>query len=148
MKDMKFVLSTVIGIAISSFCLVGCASNDDDSPSQDPVVAAATVIQGQWFVTSYSEDGTVKTDIFQGNSFSFQSDGAVKVTKGGVTLSSGTWKVMQDSGKLKLLLTLSGGSYFEEISEDWEIVSATSSVLSLKSSSGGSGATSLLAFGR
>lgn len=127
--------------------LSGC-DNDDDLSNQDPVAGAALKIQGQWSVTSYVKEGSNQTSVFQNHFFTFQSNGSILVTKSGSQVSSGTWKVIQDGGQLKLDLVLSGGSYFQEITEDWEIVSTSSGSLSLKNVSGGNGGTDLLVFGR
>jgi hypothetical protein len=130
-----------------SLFLSGCDS-DDDLSTQDPVAGTALKIQGQWSVTSYVKETINRTSVFQNHFFTFQSNGSALITKSGAQVSSGTWKVIQDGSQLKLVLLLSGGGNFEEISEDWDIVSASSGTLSLKNVSGSNAGTDVLEFGR
>jgi len=65
----------------------------------------------------------------------------------GTNTYNGTWTKGTDDSTPKLILTFSISSGpFEEISEDWQILSSTSSLIDLKHISGGDSSVDLLKF--
>ena len=65
----------------------------------------------------------------------------------GVTTQSGDWSTYTDSGytKLDMMFTALDGP-FEEISEDWNVISRTATKIELKHISGGDGSIDYLTF--
>ncbi len=136
MKKLKLIsiLSLLFVLNVASMC-----SDDDDTSSQisNPTEIASTLADGQWIVTLYKENDVVQTNNYSGYNFTFGTDGALSATNGSTT-QSGDWSTYTDSGytKLDLMFTAVDGP-FEEISEDWRVISRTTTKIELKDISGG-----------
>lgn len=146
MKKLKLIpiLALLFMVNVASMC-----SDDDDSSSSSsstPTQVTSNVSSGTWRVSLYNEDGTVKTSNYSGYVFTFAADGAVAAVNGSST-QSGFWTTYTDSGSTKFDLTFTASDGpFESISEDWNVLSSSSTVISLKHVSGGDGSTDLLTF--
>ena len=138
MKKLKLIsiLSLLFILNVASMC-----SDDDDTSSQvsNPTEIASTLTDGQWIVTLYKENDVVKTNNYSGYNFTFGTDSALSATNG-TTTQSGDWSTYADSGytKLDMMFTALDGP-FEEISEDWNVISRTATKIELKHVSGGDG---------
>lgn len=138
MKELfKFFFAGLLLITAS-------CSKDDDNGGASAEVAAA-LKSGTWRITSYVDNGTDETTDFNSFTFTFANSGAVSATNS-IFTATGTWSTGRDDSKHKLNLVFTGSGLFDEISEDWEIVSHTSTQISLRHVSGGSGETDLLVF--
>ena len=87
-----------------------------------------------------------KKSNYSGYSFIFGADGSLSATNGS-TSQSGDWSTYTDSGytKLDIMFTALDGP-FEEISEDWNVISRTTTKIELKHVSGGDGSIDYLTF--
>ena len=145
MKKLKLIsiLSLLFVLNVASMC-----SDDDDTSTQvsNPTEIASTLADGQWIVTLYKENDVVQTSNYSGYNFTFGTDGALSATNGSTT-QLGDWSSYIDSGytKLDLMFTAVDGP-FEEISEDWRVISRTTTKIELKHISGGDGSTDYLTF--
>ena len=145
MKKLKLIsiLSLLFVLNVASMC-----SDDDDTSSQvsNPTEIASTLADGQWIVTLYKENDVVQTSNYSGYNFTFGTDGALSATNGSTT-QLGDWSSYIDSGytKLDLMFTAVDGP-FEEISEDWRVISRTTTKIELKHISGGDGSSDYLTF--
>ncbi len=143
MKKLKLIsiLSLLFVLNVASMC-----SDDDDTSSQvsNPTEIASTLADGQWIVTLYKENDVVKTNNYSGYNFTFGTDSALSATNG-TTTQSGDWSTYPDSGytKLDMMFTALDGP-FEEISEDWNVISRTATKIELKHVSGGDGSIDYL----
>ena len=142
MKAIKFITILVV-LACSS---IGCSDDDDNSQVSSPNEITATVTSGGWIVTLFKEDNVVQTDNFSGYVFTFAANGDLSATNGSTT-QSGDWSTYSDSGytKLDLMFDALDGP-FEEISEDWRVISRTATKIELKHVSGGDGSVDFLTF--
>ena len=146
MKKLKLIplLAVVFMLNVASMC-----SSDDNSSSASTTTTqvqnAAT--SGTWHVTLYNEDGSVQTSDYSGYNFSFNSDGSLAAVKSGSTTQTGTWNTLSDSGSVKMNIGFTApDGPFESISEDWRVLSASTSKIELKHTSGGDGSIDLLTF--
>lgn len=135
-------------ISILLFAVVlmatSCSKDDDNNSSVSSQVATA-VQSGTWRITSYVDNGNDETSDFSSFTFTFSGGGTLNVAGGGIT-ASGTWATGTDDSKNKLVLFFASPALLAEISEDWEIISRSSTQVSLRHVSGGSGETDLLVF--
>jgi hypothetical protein len=149
MKNRMFVLLALLFIT---------ACDDDDNSSNSKITEVKnTAIDGQWKVTYYFDTDTDETANFNGYVFDFGSNDVITATKGS-TAHSGSWSVTDDvSGDdnskgefddIDFNIAFSSPSDFEELSEDWEIISQTATKIELRHVSGGGGGTDLLTFGK
>jgi hypothetical protein len=149
MKNRMFVLLSLLFIA---------ACDDDDNSSNSKITEVKnTAIDGQWKVTYYFDTDTDETANFNGYVFDFGSNDVITATKGS-TAHSGSWSVTDDvSGDdnskgefddIDFNIAFASPPDFEELSEDWEIISQTATKIELRHVSGGGGGTDLLTFGK
>ena len=142
MKTLKFISIFALLVLAS----VGC-SDDDDNNSQvsSPNEITTTVTNGEWVVTFYEEDGILQTSDFSGYDFTFASNGDLSATNG-MDTQLGVWSTYTDSGQTKLDLQFTAISGpFQEINEDWRVISRTSTKIELRDVSG-DGSVDLLTF--
>lgn len=103
-----------------------------------------TISKGSWKATTFIEDGTNELTHLSGYVFTFEDNGTVKAVKSGVT-TTGTWSVGEESGddsdsNIHLNINFTTDP-LTEISDDWHVMSVTSSKIELEDVSGGNGGT-------
>ena len=94
-------------------------SNDDTTPSGAPVIVNDN---GAWRVSYYFDKDKEETSDFSGYRFTFREDGVLEITRDGST-SSGTWKVIQDDNRQKLVInTGTAVKPLSDLTDDWIII--------------------------
>ncbi|TBN01411.1 hypothetical protein EYD45_13485, partial [Hyunsoonleella flava] len=97
------------------------------------------------------DSGENETSDFTGYNFSFNSDGSLVATNGTDTLT-GTWSVTDDSSSsdddidFNIFFPVPDTNDFEDLNDDWDIISYTSTKIELIDISGGNGGTDNLIF--
>jgi len=134
------------------FLLASCTNgNDDVIPSQD--VIQQNVQSGAWKITSFIDSGKDETNHFTGYTFIFGANGSLVATANGTSVA-GTWNVTDSNSgddsldDLDFNILFNLGNDFDELSEDWSVVSQSSSRIELIHVSGGNGGTDHLTFER
>jgi hypothetical protein len=143
MKKLKLI--SILSLLL--FVSVSCNDDDDDvNQVSSPSEITTTVTDGTWIVTLFKEDDIIQTSNFSDYSFTFAVNGELSATNGVIT-QSGDWITYTDSGytKLDIMFTALDGP-FEEISEDWRVISRTETKIELKHVSGGDGSIDYLTF--
>jgi hypothetical protein len=152
MKKIKLisVFALLFMLNVASTC-----SNVDDSPSNnsaDPTPVINTVNTGTWRVTLYNDSGTVETTNFSNYIFTFGSSNVLTAVNGSTTVT-GTWSVTSDnslddspSNDLDFNIAFSAPANFAELTDDWNIITYTSTKIELIHVSGGNGGTDYLTF--
>lgn len=97
---------------------------------------------GDWIVSSYDEDGDDQTGDYAGYVMDFNAMNGTVVATNGSNPNNGTWEV-QSSGN-KLLLDFGTALPFEEFNDDWDVLSASETQITLQDVSGGGGGTDTL----
>ena len=147
MKNISFysILACIFIINTASTC----SSDDSNSSSTtDPTPIINTVTQGTWRVTYYFDTDTDETSDFAGYNFTFGSSNVLTATNGTNTYT-GSWSVTSDnspSSDLNFNILFASPVNFEDLSDDWDIVSRTSTKIELIDVSGGNGGTDYLTF--
>lgn len=146
-------------LVMLSFSLMSttCSSDDDGSPndnSQQIAQIENTVESGTWRITNFNDSGQNETSDFNGYDFSFNSDGTLVASNGTTTLN-GTWSVTDDSNSssssdddidFNIFFPVPDSSDFEDLNDDWDVVSTSSTRIELIDISGGNGGTDMLTF--
>lgn len=106
--------------------------------------------KGVWMVSKYLDDGVDETYHFNGYEFTFE-DGGVLTATNGVNTYSGSWSVADDNddnsqNDYNLVIFFAGPVDFEELSDDWDIITHNSNTIELYDVSGGNGTTDYLTF--
>lgn len=104
------------------------------------------LLNGNWKVTSYIDSGQNETSNFSGHSFDFNDGGVVSVNTGSASVQ-GSWSTGEDDSHVKLNLSFPSNPH-EDLSDDWHVISQTSSKIELEDVSGGNGGTDYLTFER
>jgi hypothetical protein len=140
-----------------SLMILGCSSNDDDNPndnnSQEIAQIENEAESGTWRVSSYIDSGDNETNDFNGYDFTFESNGTLIATNG-ITMYNGTWSVTSsndDSNSIddidfNIFFPVPEDNDFEDLNDDWDVVSHSNTTLSLMDISGGDGSTDTLVF--
>jgi hypothetical protein len=145
----KVKLSAIlVGLLIFSL-LISC---DDDSPKDISKDQIQTIVQnGTWRITRFIDSGTDETNDFTGYNFTFNSSGVLNASNG-TNNYTGTWSITDSdsnddsSDDLDFNINFNLTNDFEDLNDDWDIVSQSSTKIELIDVSGGNGGTDLLTF--
>lgn len=153
MKRYPFILNLLI-VSATLFTQAACSKADDNNSDLQETVVQNNVQSGEWRITSFIDDGNDETSDFNGYIFNFGSNGTVTSSSSSTTYT-GTWSVTRSNSNddspdsdLKFNILFNLTNQFEEISEDWNIISQSSSKIELIHISGGNGGTDNLTFQR
>ncbi len=133
---------------IFSMGLVSCKKNKQDDKTKEEI--QSNIQSGSWKISYFEDSGDDHTMNFANYNFVFGSS-SVTASNGATTIS-GTWSITDSNsnddspGDLHFNLFFSGNANFEELNDDWEIVSQSSTKIELRDISGGNGGTDLLTF--
>ncbi len=143
MKTLKKLTTLTLSVMLAM--MIGCTNKNDDSVTPDNI--SGTINQGNWKVTYFNDSGKDETNKFNGYTFTFADNGTITATNGSIT-ETGTWSTGNDDSQVKLYITFTGMSPFDEISDDWHVIEQGSSVIKLEDVSGGNGGTDYLNFSK
>ena len=145
---------------ISIIAIQSCATDDDSSSNTTDVQimeAQSITSTGTWMITNFNDSGQDETSDFNGYTFDFANDGVLTATNGTNTLT-GTWSITDDSNSdddssdddddidFNIFFSVSQSSDFEDLNDDWDIISITENRIELRDVSGGNGETDMLVF--
>jgi len=153
--------SILLLIAVLSMSLMAstCSNDDDGNGDNNQQIGQWENITetGTWKITLYSDDGDNETHHYEGYIFTFAATGQLTAVKGDETIT-GTWSITDDSnsnddddgnsGDIDFNIFFSAPQRFEELSDDWDIVSITNTKIELMDVSGGNGGTDHLTFSK
>lgn len=151
MRHLKLFPVLLMSMSVL-FTLVSCTN--DNPANLSPTVVQNNVQAGAWRITSFIDSGKDETSHFSGYTFTFDNNGTITSTNSSVTYS-GTWSITDNNSNddspdsdidFNIFFNLSNN--FEDLSEDWHIVSQTSTRIELIHVSGGKGGTDTLTFER
>ena len=137
MNTHQLFLAAVIPLVISLF-----SSCKKDSVSAN---VSTTIQNGSWKISLFNDSGNDETNHFTGYSFNFGSGGAVSASNGSSSVS-GSWSTGTDDSQNKLNLNFGDNGNFGDLSDDWHIISESTTKIELEDVSGGNGGTDLLTF--
>ena len=136
-----------------SLMFSACSSDDDGSNSNDNSQEIAqiesAIESGTWRITSYIDSGQTETNDFNGYDFTFAANGTLTATNG-TTTYVGSWSVTDSSSDDDIDFNISfpvpDTNDFEDLNDDWDIVTHSDTMISLIDISGGNGGTDTLVF--
>jgi hypothetical protein len=154
MKKLKKVkLSLMLGLLLILTTSSTC-SNDDDTPSNgnNPNDVIAIVNNGTWRITYYFDNNQVETNNYNGYNFTFGTNNVLTATNGTNTIT-GFWSVTDSNSNddssfsdLDFNIAFTAPPFFEELTDDWEILEKSATLIKLKDVSGGNGGIDYLTF--
>ena len=143
-------------ICLLSVCIVGCSSDDAApiDPSQAIKEIEGQVQSGTWRITNYVDSGKNETNDYTGYDFTFNNNGSLTATNGTNTIN-GTWSITRDNDSdddssndndIDFNISFTSPPDFQELSDDWDIVTTSNTKIDLIDVSGGNGDTDILVF--
>ncbi len=135
-------------ILFAVITVAACSSNDDsgDANTNEFEDIKTTLPQGQWKVSTLIDGESDHTASFDSFVFTFNEDGTA-IAQNDLFAENGTWAYDNSSSSSEeLVLQFSETTPFDEINDDWNIVSVSSSKIELSDISGGDGDIELLTF--
>lgn len=161
------------GVFYSALLMLGfslmsstCSSDDDggnfNDNSQQILQVENTAETGTWRITNFVDSDQNETNDFNGFAFTFSSDGTLTATNS-TTTYTGNWSVTDsnsdddstddDGGStddidFNIFFAVSDTNNFDDLNDDWDIVSYSDNTINLIDVSGGNGGTDLLTFER
>jgi hypothetical protein len=136
-------------VMLIGLILIGMISCDDSVPSsQAKVLQTKKIAQGsEWRVTYFLDSDQDETSNFNEFTFAFGTNGEVTATNG-ISSYTGSWSITSDgsSEDIDFNITFLTPPNFEELTEDWQIISINDTRIELTHVSGGNGGTDFLTF--
>ncbi|WP_246516186.1 hypothetical protein [Aequorivita echinoideorum] len=153
---MKTLLKTALIIFSIQTLTISCQGDDDSNSQQDaPLQQNIEIVQnGNWRITYYFDTDQEETNHFTGYIFTFNSNNSLVAVKGDNSVT-GTWSITNGSSSdddggssndTDFNIFFSSPADFEELSDDWDIISISNSKIELTDVSGGNGGTDFLTF--
>ncbi|MCB9324148.1 MAG: hypothetical protein H6571_10470 [Lewinellaceae bacterium] len=129
----------------------GSCSNHDNSVPSSPDQVEQNVQNGAWIITDFNDSGKDETAHFTGYAFTFGTDGTLTASNGSSSYS-GNWSVTDsnssddnpDDMHFNIIFNLSNN--FEDLNDDWHILTQSETKIELIDISGGNGGTDYLTF--
>jgi len=135
-----------------SICALTACNNDDDTPNDTIQTQVQSNVQtGNWRITKFIDSGDNETNNFAGYNFAFNSANVLTATNGANTYT-GTWSITDSNSDddsqsdLDFNISFNLSNDFEDLNDDWDFVSQSSSKIELIDISGGNGGTDYLTF--
>lgn len=158
---MKWIWTMCLCLALVWSCSTddSDSNNDDSNNGNSADQVSATMEDGTWRITYFFDTDEDETSDFAGYSFDFRSDGSLVATKSGTTVE-GTWSVQDgssndsndddgnssDDDDFNIFFPVPDSSDFEDLNDDWDIITFSSTKIELTDVSGGNGGTDFLTF--
>lgn len=138
------------------FALAPLMSCNDDDDGPDTNTNTETQIEnnmqnGTWRITKFVDSDKDETDHFTGYSFKFEGSGVLTASNG-INTYEGTWSITDSNSNddsqddLDFNINFNLMNDFEDLNDDWDILSQTASKIELVDVSGGNGGTDYLTF--
>lgn len=153
-KNRLIILASSLVVGLF---LLSCSTDDDSNNTdntQEIMEANSIATTGTWRVSSLIDDGQDETSDFNGYVFTFDSSGSLTASNGTTDLV-GTWSIEDDSSSdddddddidFNIFFAVSDDDDFDDLVDDWDIVSINDTMISLVDVSGGNGGTDTLVF--
>ena len=150
---MKFrIMRTYIFYLVAAVFMLGCSSDDDNLTNDNSISEIeSNVMKDTWRITKYMDSGVDELNYFTGYNFTFGENDVLTATNGANTYT-GIWSITNDSSSddspddLDFNIFFSSPVDFEDLTDDWDIVSQSSVKIELIDVSGGNGGTDYLTF--
>ena len=154
MKNLeKIKFSVVMAMLFMLTTSSMCSSDDDNSSSNgnNPSDVINIVNNGTWRITYYYDTDQEETSDFNGYNITFGASNVLTASNG-TNNYDGIWSITDSNSSddspsdLDFNIAFSSPAQFEELSDDWEIIEKSATVIKLKDVSGGNGGTDYLTF--
>jgi len=150
----RFFLGAII--TVSLFLVTYSCSSEDATIDLGVKIneIKSDAASGTWRITSFIDSGTNETSDFTGYNFTFNENGTLTASNGTDTVT-GSWSVTEDDNsdddddyddEIDFNISFLTPDNFTDLSDDWDITSASATKIDLIDISGGNGGTDTLTF--
>lgn len=147
----RFFQTSLLILSTSIMLLTSCNQDDNSIDPTPSVIQDQVQSGGTWRITSFIDSGKDETYHFTGYTFTFGSNGILSATNSS-TSYQGQWSVTDSNsnddspGDVDFNIFFSLTNQFEDLNEDWHIISSSDNKIELIHVSGGNGGTDYLTF--
>lgn len=147
--NLKLIFLFNLGIILPIFSCSSDDNNSNNSLIQEEI--QSNVESGTWRITSFIDSGTDETNHFTGYNFTFNTSGVLNANNA-TNNYDGTWSITDSNSNddsqddLDFNITFNLTNDFEELNDDWDFISHTSTKIELIDISGGNGGIDYLTF--
>jgi len=161
---MKKLIVTSCIISCLVFLTIGCTKDSQNDIIDDQNINSAQIVTntaqvGTWRISYFFDSDEDETSDFNGFVFTFNEDGSLSAVNGSTSVI-GTWSVEDDSGNsssdddgnstddddFNIFFPVPDTDKFDDLNDDWDIVSISSNRIELTDVSGGNGGIDFLTF--
>lgn len=152
-KALKIKSLMKIGLLLFAVILMLSCSSDSNSTSNQNTISGVVnnSTTGSWRITYFYDTDHEETSNYTGYNFTFGSGNVITAVNGTNTYT-GTWSVTDSNSNddnindLHYIILFTTPTFMEDLSDDWEIISYSSTEIKLTDVSGGNGGTDFLTF--
>lgn len=150
MKTKKIKISILICL-LGLFTIISCSKDDDNSSDNSQTTVQNNVQSGTWRITKFIDSDTDELNHFTGYNFTFNSSGVLNASNG-TNSYDGTWSISDSNSDddsqddLHFNINFNLTNDFEDLNDDWNFISKSSTKIELIDVSGGNGGTDYLTF--
>jgi hypothetical protein len=151
MKKINLLRGVLYSLLIC-FSITSCSSSNDDNDNTNNTLQSSienSTQSGTWRITKFIDSGIDETGDFLDYNFTFNNVGTLNASNG-TNNFEGSWNISSVDGvalddlELNLLFTLRND--FDDLTDDWDFISQTSTKIELIDISGGGEPNDLLTF--
>ena len=132
--------------------VISCTNKNDDTPINTTQTTVKTNVQsGTWRITKFIDSGTDETNHFAGFNFTFNSSGVLNANNG-TTIYDGNWSITDSNSNddsqddLDFNISFNLTNDFEDLNDNWDSISQSTTTIALIDVSSGNGGTDYLTF--
>ena len=146
--------TSIFCLAVLIIAMTACEKNPSENEQlTHPLKLSETITNGSWIISSMIDSGKNETHHFSGYNFFFGGNGILTATNGQKSYKA-TWSITSgknsDDGSNDLHFNIFFDAYgdWEELNDDWDILSESDNKIELIDISGGNGGTDFLTFSK
>jgi len=150
MKKLNLLSTTKYCLLFICFLITSCSSDDDNNDINNTVqnTIENNIQSGTWRITKFIDSGIDQTSDFSGYNYAFNAIGTLGASNG-TNNFEGTWNIssdVTDINELELNIIFSLMNDFDDLTDDWDFISQTSTKIELIDISGVGEPDDLLTF--
>lgn len=140
----------IAAILLAGILVISCSENNDQAPIT-PAEIENIVQSDTWRITKFIDSEEDEIHQFTGYAFTFGGDGTLTASNGTNTYT-GTWSITDSNSSddspddLDFNIYFNLTNDFEDLNDDWDILSQSPVKIELIDISGGNGGTDYLTF--
>ncbi len=150
MKKLNLLRNTKYSLLFICFIITSCSSDDDNNDTNNSVQTTIenNTQSGTWQITQFIDSGIDETSDFSGYNFTFNNTSVLSASNG-TNNFEGNWNISSDGSDLddvELGIFFALMNDFDDLTDDWDFISQSSTKIELIDVSGGGEPDDLLTF--